>query len=146
MTSDICEAWVAAAPLIVSDPPAFLFTIQIQKFMKHTCIQHSLIICREGLILKLSILPCRLMIIECRHSTKTGIGKSILSNLEVSLGLQDFGSRKSLGRQGWISQYLQRNKTTRLFITLAKTFVEKSIYKDFVTNTSGNLSKPLEMG
>ena len=50
------------------------------------------------------------------HQDSGGIGKSIPSALEISLDPRDFpraspsgnlsGLRKSLGRQGWISQYL----------------------------------------
>ena len=93
-------------------------------------ICYSLIISREGLILALSILPCPQGRISwstpCRkiddermsvlHQNSGVIGKSIPSALEISLDPQDFpraspsgnlsGLGKSLGHQGWISQYL----------------------------------------
>ena len=97
-----------------------------------SCTCHSLIISREGLILTLSILPCPQGRIcwstPCRkfddermsvlHQDSGGIGKSIPSALEISLDPRDFpraspsgnlsGLGKSLGRRGWISQYLPR--------------------------------------
>ena len=93
---------------------------------------HSLILSREGLILTLSILPCPegwiswsipvdgLMMrrMSVLHQNSGGIGKSIPSALEISLNPRDFpqaspsgnlsGLGKSLGRRGWISQYLPR--------------------------------------
>ena len=93
---------------------------------------HSFIISSEGLILTLSIIPCPQGRIfwstPCRkiddermsvlHQNSGGIGKSIPSALKISLYPWDFprtsppgnlsGLRKSLGRRGWISQYLPR--------------------------------------
>ena len=101
-------------------------------YSRLTCICHSLILSREGLILTLSILPCPegwiswsipvdgLMMrrMSVLHQNSGGIGKSIPSALEISLDPRDFpraspsgnlsGLGKSLGRRGWISQYLPR--------------------------------------
>ena len=87
-------------------------------------IMHSLILSREGLTFRLAIFPCPQGWIDNEENVRAppkirgGIGESIPSDLGISLDPQDFsraspsgnllGLRKSLGRRGWISQYLPR--------------------------------------
>ena len=70
------------------------------------------------------------------HQNLGGIGKSIPSALEISLDPRDFsGLGKSLGRRGWISQYLPRLGGAR---------IHSMKFMKFITNF-GSFVKPSEL-
>ena len=114
--------------------PAYISLVMAIPFFFYATrwVFHSLILSREGLILTRSILPCpqgwiswsipvdEMMMrrMSVLHQNSGGIGKSIPSALKISLDPRDFpraspsgnlsGLGKSLGRRGWISQFLPR--------------------------------------